>query len=77
MPNLKNFKLQYVSKDINKDFYKHFIIKLLSKELDNIELEIYYKFEKNKEFYSFYELKEIYPKLKCYDFNNIKIDKLK
>jgi len=77
MPNLKTFKLNYVSKDIDKDFYKNFILKLLSKELDNIELEIKYLFDYDKELYSYYELKEIFPKLKCYDLKNIKIDKIK
>ena len=79
MINIKSFKLICVSKDIDKDFYKKFIIKLLNMKLDYIELKIYlkFKYESNEEYYSYYELKEINPKLKCYDLNKIKIKKFK
>ena len=74
MPNLKIFYLLCVKdyKD-NEDFYKKFIIKLLSLGLDTIHFEI--KNECNIDTYTEDELKEIYPKIEYNKYKEIFIQK--
>ena len=69
MPNLKEFSLICLSKDINIRFYKKLIKKLLSLKLDYIFLNIIKDINKyvypqlEPEYYTFNELKEIYPEI--------------
>jgi hypothetical protein len=74
MPNLKIFYLLCV-KDYkgNEDFYKKFIIKLLSLGLDTIHFKI--SNEYNVDTYTEDELKEIYPKIEYNKYKEIFIQK--
>ena len=74
MPNLTFFYLLCI-KDYNgdEDFYKKFIIKLLSLRLDTIHFEISDEFY--VESYTEDELKEIYPKIEYNKYKKIFIQK--
>lgn len=72
MPNLRRFIFHCCS-DITDDFYRKIIIKLLSLNLDYIELKIngFYYSEK----YLYEELKEICPLISLYNYEQINIYK--
>ena len=80
MPNLKNFELICVSKDIDEDFYEKIIKKLLSKGLNKIKLDIQkeyrYQLYNGKNLYTKDELKIICPNMKCFNLDDIKIKKI-
>lgn len=74
MPNLKDFYLICVKENNgNEDFYKKFIIKLLSIGLDSIHFEI--SNEDIVDTYTEDELKEIYPKIEYNKYKEIFIQK--
>ena len=78
MPNLKYFELCVISKDINEDFLKKIIRKLLSINLDTCILKIQKNDAKswNQDIYTKKELKEIFPKMKnFYLYDEISIRK--
>ena len=73
MTNLKDLKLQFNLKYIEKELYENFIRKLISMELNNIH--IYYRYD--KKIFSYY-LKKDFIELKCevnYHFEKIYIQK--
>ena len=80
MPNLKNITIKCYSSEMNKDYYKHFIKKLLEMKLDSITLDIHQMDEEDDSLgdnYTFEELKEIYPlilKNKKYDIAKYEIE---
>ena len=79
MPILKYFELKVISKDINEEFHKKLIRKLLSLNLDTCILRIKKKllvsFEEN--IFNKNELKDIFPKMKdvCF-YDKIYIEKI-
>ena len=77
MPNLKHFLFYCYSEEITIDFYKIFIIKLLSLNLNSIFLKIKGNNNESDEKYLLNELKQLYPKMICYNFQKINIYKLK
>lgn len=80
MPNLKYFKLTLISKDINDDFLKKMIRKLLSINLDTCILRIQKKLLNiwEPDIFKKEELREIFPKMKNYClYDKIYIEKIK
>ena len=78
MPNLRYFELECDTVDINENFYKELILKLIKLRLD--KLTIIVKKSYNEEVLSFYsknELKKLCPNIIFIDFNNIYIQKIK
>ena len=76
MPNLKEFEFNCYCNEIKVEDYNKCIIKLLSKNLDFIELDTNsIKYESSK--YSIKELKNIYPQFKLNKYKQINIYKLK
>ena len=74
-PNLLSFKFTANVKEININFYKNFIKKLLTMELDKIHIKV----DKGEIYYSKEELKEIYPEIdddEDEEKNYIKIQKI-
>ena len=74
VPNLKELSLQ-CDNLIDKDFYNKFIKKILSINLNIIQLNTIKYFEKSK-LYSEEELKEIYPDINISKYNKLLIKKL-
>lgn len=76
MSNLKSFELYCLCKDINKKEYENkIIIKLLSKKLDILILNI--KTNKNEfEIYNKNEIKEIFKDINFMDYRKLIINKL-
>ena len=80
MPNLNNITIKCYSSEMNKDYYKQFIKKLLEMKLDSITLDIHQMDEEDDSLgdnYTFEELKEIYPlilKDKKYNIAKYEID---
>lgn len=72
MPNLRRFIFHCCS-DINDDFYRKIIIKLLSLNLDYIELKI--NGFGSSEKYLYEELKEICPFISLYNYKQVNIYK--
>ena len=69
MPNLKYFELVCIIKDLEHDLYIKFIQKLLSKNLEKINLDYkrnYFDINGHK-FYKYKELKAIFPNCKKND----------
>ena len=64
MPNLKNITIKCYSSEMNKEYYKNFIKKLLEMRLDSITMDIHQMDEEDDSLgdnYTFEELKQIYP----------------
>ena len=79
MPSLKHFELKIFSKDINEDFLKKFIRKILCINLDTCILKIQKNIsnEWNKKLYTKKELQEICPNMKnTYLYDVIYIEKI-
>ena len=76
MSNLKSFELYCLCKDINKKEYENkIIIKLLSKKLDILILNI--KTNKNEfEIYNKNEIKEIFKDINFMEYRKLIINKL-
>ena len=72
MPNLKQLKLVIIIRNIKEDVYKKFIIKIFTLKLDEVDINI----NNYENYYSEYELKEIYPEIDIKNIHNIKINKL-
>ena len=79
MPYLKEFILNINIGQINEDFYKKFIKKILLLKLDNIDIIINKKeeFDIYNDYYSLDEINEISPNINSLNFNNINIKKFK
>ena len=77
MPKIKNFYIKCIVKDINEDFIKKFIIKLLSLRLEYIKFEIQDNKNNFIELYSYFELKKLCPNIKTLKLENIFISKFK
>ena len=78
MPNLKKFNLSFNwCKGLNKGFYKDFIEKLLSLNLNSICLKYYEHGYFEKVYLDENELLKIYPKFRTENINNIKIQRFK
>ena len=71
IPNLKIFTLECDCKDITKEFYKEFIIKLMKLNLDKINLNLK---GNNIEKYSKKELKKLIGN--CVGYKNFYIEKM-
>ena len=72
MPNLRSLTLQCL-RLYEEDYYKKLIEKILLLNLKNIDLHINSIF--SMDIYSLKELKEIFPKINFYKFDNISIEK--
>lgn len=59
VPNLKNIEINCSSDEIEKEIYEKFVIKLLEKKLDSINLEI--RRDDADDTYTLEELQELYP----------------
>ena len=70
MPNLKIFKLNCYSKDIDESFYKKLIKKILLLNLNYIYLSIKKDFDCKIEYYTLKELNELFPDLNLLKINN-------
>ena len=73
-PNLQIFKIEGIAY-IKEDYYKKYIRKILSLNLNIIDIYIRKKINSKYEFYSSKELKEIYPKTNYDNYNEIIISK--
>ena len=76
MPNLENFTLKCVIKDITEDYYEKLIYKLLKKNLKSIELNIKKEPIESELNYSKEEIMEINDCLEPNNINQIKIHKI-
>ena len=77
IPKLKYFSLDCI-KTVKEEFYKNFIIKILSLKLDSIYFSILNRdFQRDSDPYSEKELKEIYPNLDYKKYKSIFIQKYK
>ena len=79
LPNLKYFYIRCITPEIDKEFHKKFIIKILSSfKLNKINIFIKKEdiFCTNLQYFTFNELKEIYPKIKQRKYKDIEIYKL-
>ena len=79
LPNLKYFYIRCITPEIDKEFHKKFIIKILSSfKLNKINIFIKKEdiFCTNLQYFTFNELKEIYPKIKQRKYKDIEICKL-
>ena len=74
MPNLQNFKIEVIAY-IKEDYYKKYIRKILSLNLNIIDIYIRKKINTKYKFYSIQELKEIYPKANYDNYIEIIISK--
>ena len=70
LPNLKHFSIRCITPDMYKEFHNEFIKKILSSPKLN-KIRIFIKkediFVTNLKYFSFNELKKIYPKIKLID----------
>ena len=77
-PNLKNITIKCFSTEMDKEYYKKFIRKLLEMKLDSITLDIHKMDEEDDSLgdnYTLEELKEIYPLiLEDKEYNIIKYE---
>ena len=71
MPKLKNLRLDLLIKDVEEKFYKEFIRKILKMRLDKIDCNVFNLGIGEKPDYTKNELKEIFPDIKFYDYQNI------
>ena len=74
MPNLKNLKLQFNLKILEREMYEKFIRKIISLQVNKIK--IYYRYDEKSNFE--YYLADDFKKLKCevnYDYDKIYIQK--
>ena len=76
MPKLKRFSLKCIVKDLKEDFYKQFIVKILSFRLEYIKIEIPINKKNSNEFYSYKELIKICQNIKSVKMENILISKI-
>ena len=81
MPNLKNFGLICFSENVDLNFFKKFVKKILNLHLMHVVFELtsftFFEPDKEKEYYSFNELKEMFPKINIINCNTIHIAKFK
>ena len=78
-PHSKKINAEERSSDnnITEEFYKQFIRKILSLKLDSIYIDLDFEQNINEEYYTEKKLKEIYPKLKFFNLEKIKIKSYK
>ena len=75
MPNLENFSLYIYKENIDREFFKRFLKKVLSLEsIRNLYIDI--KSKDKYENYSREELKELFPDINIYKLYRINIPKL-
>ena len=76
MPKLKKFILKFIVEDLEEEFYKKFVEKILLLKLYNVHIDIKKNFEQKKEYYLEKDFKEIFPKIKFdYHYKQIYIQK--
>ena len=76
MPKLKKFILKFIVEDLEEEFYKKFVEKILLLKLYNVHIDIKKDSEQKKEYYLEKDFNDIFPKIKFdYHYKQIYIQK--
>jgi len=77
MPILKHFEFHAITKDINIEIYKIFLRKILLMKLDSINFSIKQSLNDGNLQYSEYELRGLFPDIKCINYDKVNIRKFR
>ena len=77
MPILKNFEFHGVTQDITLEIYKIILRKILLMKLDSINFSIKQNLSDGNLLYSEYELRGMFPDIKCLNYDKVNIRKFR
>ena len=77
MPILKNFEFHGVTQDITLEIYKIILRKILLMKLDSINFSIKQNLSDGNLLYSEYELRGMFPDIKCINYDKVNIRKFR
>ena len=78
MPSLKKISLDFIVPELDEEYFKKFIKKILSLKLYDIHINITKDYIKNDEYYLKNDYKELFPDINFdYEYKEIYIQKFK